>query len=82
VRILCRNCGRENDIPSGRDPTEFQCWQCGRPLPPASSKGGETSTAVGLVGGALLGAAIAGPVGAIIGGIFGALVGNQAKGAG
>lgn len=78
MKVRCSNCGRENEIPTGSKTSDYSCHYCKKPLAP--SKGGETSTAVGLVGGALLGAAIAGPIGAIIGGIFGAIIGNEAKG--
>ncbi len=43
---------------------------------------GETSAAVGLIGGAALGAAIGGPVGAIVGAVIGVIVGKEAKGVG
>ena len=46
------------------------------------SEPGDTSGAVGLIGGALLGAAIGGPPGAIVGGILGALLGKNEKGVG
>lgn len=41
---------------------------------------GDTSQAVGLIGGAALGAAIGGPVGAIVGGVLGAILGKESKG--
>lgn len=41
---------------------------------------GDTSQAVGLIGGAALGAAIGGPVGAIVGGLLGAILGKESKG--
>lgn len=41
---------------------------------------GDTSQAVGLIGGAALGAAIGGPVGAIVGGVIGAILGKESKG--
>lgn len=42
-----------------------------------SSRG--NSQAIGLIGGATLGAAIAGPVGAVVGGVIGAILGNESK---
>jgi len=43
---------------------------------------GDNSQAVGLIGGAALGAAIAGPAGAVIGGLIGAILGKDSKGLG
>ena len=42
-----------------------------------SSRG--NSQAIGLIGGATLGAAIGGPVGAVVGGVIGAILGNESK---
>jgi len=47
---------------------------------PTPKINGETSQAVGLIGGAVLGAAIAGPAGAVIGGLIGAILGKEGKG--
>lgn len=46
------------------------------------NQAGETSQAVGLIGGAALGAAIGGPVGAVVGGVLGAILGKEGKGLG
>jgi hypothetical protein len=59
----------------------FHCYNCGAFLPKPDSAG-ETSAAVGMIGGAALGAAIAGPPGAIIGAVVGAIIGRQSKGVG
>jgi outer membrane lipoprotein SlyB len=60
----------------------FRCYNCGAFLPKTPAPSGDTSEAVGLIGGAALGAAIGGPVGAVIGAIIGAVLGRDAKGAG
>ena len=70
----CCECGKPNEIPQGADASGYVCHDCGFHLARAR-KGGETSVAVGMIGGAALGASIAGPPGAIVGGIVGALIG-------
>jgi len=77
----CTNCGAVNTLKTPQPNTRYTCGKCGHPLPPFT-EGGDTSMAVGLLGGAALGAAVGGPVGAVIGAIGGALLGKSAKGVG
>jgi len=82
MNVKCPNCGRMNNVPSSPTDGQFRCYQCGSFLPKRAAPAGETSAAVGLIGGAALGAAIGGPVGAMIGAIVGAVIGSEAKGVG
>lgn len=83
MNVRCRNCGRINLIPPRDDRRKrLRCYQCGAFLPVPNRQGGETSAAVGLIGGAALGAALGGPAGAIIGGAIGLVLGREAKGLG
>lgn len=82
MKSKCIKCGSINELPDGKDPTHFICYNCKTPLPPLQESDGETSAVVGLIGGAALGASIGGPVGAIIGGILGGLIGKESKGVG
>ena len=77
----CCECGKPNEIPQGADASEYVCYDCDSRLA-RGKKSGETSAAVGMIGGAALGAAIAGPPGAVVGGIVGALIGKESKGVG
>ena len=77
----CCECGKPNTIPRGADASGYVCHDCGSRLA-RGEKDGETATAVGMIGGAALGASIAGPPGAIVGGVLGALIGNKSKGVG
>ncbi|MBT8421229.1 MAG: hypothetical protein KJO08_10270 [Gammaproteobacteria bacterium] len=83
-KYQCANCGVINKIPDDASLPESSCWSCSQPLNNARKPEGtgETSAAVGLIGGATLGASIGGPVGAIVGGILGALIGKEARGVG
>lgn len=81
MNIRCSNChsiNRITDSPSH----QYKCGKCGAFLQKSSSSGGDTSQAVGLIGGAALGAAIGGPVGAVVGGVLGAILGKEGKGVG
>jgi len=82
VNVRCSNCGTENAVPDKPTGLRYQCFRCGAFLPQPTPPTGETSAAVGLIGGAALGAAIAGPPGALIGAILGAIIGGQSKGVG
>ena len=82
VNVRCANCGLDNAVPDKSVGVQYRCYNCGAFLPVAPQPTGETSAAVGLIGGAALGAAIGGPPGALIGAILGAIVGGQAKGVG
>ena len=79
--IRCGTCGARNVLPKEARRDELGCFRCGADLKPAPQPG-DTSAAVGLIGGAALGAAIGGPVGAIVGGLLGAVLGREAKGVG
>lgn len=80
MEIECKNCGTVNRIQSVTD-KKYRCGNCGAFLS-TSKTSGDTSQAVGLIGGAALGAAIGGPVGAIVGGVLGAILGKEGKGVG
>jgi DNA-directed RNA polymerase subunit RPC12/RpoP len=82
MKYKCSNCNELNDIPEGNLCSHHTCSNCHRPLHNAQEITGDTSAAVGLIGGAALGASIGGPVGAIIGGIIGGLLGKDSKGVG
>ncbi len=82
MKYKCRHCNALCEIPDGKSPSLYSCHNCQRVFSTAVKAAGDTSSAVGLIGGAALGAAIAGPVGAIVGGVFGALIGKETKGVG
>jgi len=82
MKYKCGNCNSICEIPDKQDPTAYSCHKCQQILSNATKANGDTSSAVGLIGGAALGASVAGPVGAIIGGILGALIGKDSKGVG
>lgn len=79
--VQCKNCNTINNIPHEVE-ERYRCGKCGAYLPEVNQSGGDTSSAVGLIGGAALGAAIGGPIGAMIGGFLGALLGKEGKGLG
>jgi len=80
MKYVCRYCGALNDIPDGDAPSRHPCAKSPSHVPKAS---GDTSVAVGMIGGASLGGAIGGgPVGAILGGIIGGMIGYKARGVG
>lgn len=78
--VQCKNCGLVNRI-LNQTHERYRCGKCGAYLPTSQSSG-DTSQAVGLIGGAALGAAIGGPAGAVIGGLIGAILGKEGKGLG
>ena len=83
--VDCIHCQTPNEMPPGSPGGKYKCHQCGAFLPatpPPTPPNGDTSAAVGLIGGAALGAAIGGPAGAIIGGLLGAIIGKESKGVG
>jgi ribosomal protein S27E len=82
MNIKCNNCRTVNSTPTDQPDTQYQCYKCGAFLPKSTAPSGETSEAVGMIGGAALGAAIGGPLGAIVGGILGAVLGKSNKGVG
>lgn len=82
MKYVCRQCGALNDIPDGDTTSMHRCASCSRPLSSAPKATGDTSAAVGMIGGATLGAAMGGPTGAILGGIVGGIIGYNAKGVG
>lgn len=82
MNVTCSNCKTVNSIPADRRERVFRCFRCGAFLPRPTETPGDTSEAVGLIGGAALGAAIGGPVGAVVGAVIGAILGRQAKGVG
>nr|VFK38331.1 MAG: hypothetical protein BECKTC1821D_GA0114238_100437 [Candidatus Kentron sp. TC] len=82
MKYVCHHCGTLNEIPDRAPPSKYLCVSCSRPLSHAPKASGDTSAAVGMIGGAALGASIGGPVGAIIGGIIGGFIGKEAKGVG
>lgn len=82
MNIQCNNCGASNGVPAQANGHRYKCHKCGAFLPAPTSPPGDTSQAVGFIGGAALGAAIGGPVGAIIGGVVGAILGKEGKGVG
>jgi hypothetical protein len=71
-----------NNVPSQKNGHKFRCHNCGAFLPDEGQSPGDTSQAVGFIGGAALGAAMGGPVGAVVGGIIGAILGKEGKGIG
>jgi len=84
MNVRCANCGTVNSVGARQPGTRYRCASCRAflPSPPPKEEGGETSAAVGLLGGAALGAALGGPPGAVIGAIVGAILGKSAKGVG
>lgn len=82
MNVKCTECGTVNSVGPRQPGQHYLCGKCGTALPPASKDEGDTSAAVGLLGGAALGAAMAGPPGALIGAIVGAILGKAAKGVG
>nr|VFK48999.1 MAG: hypothetical protein BECKTC1821D_GA0114238_106510 [Candidatus Kentron sp. TC]VFK61868.1 MAG: hypothetical protein BECKTC1821F_GA0114240_106410 [Candidatus Kentron sp. TC] len=81
-KYKCENCGVLNKIPEGAPSAMSSCWSCARPLTNAKEATGDTSAAVGMVGGAAVGASIGGLWGGIIGAIIGGFVGKEARGVG
>lgn len=79
MRVECNNCGAMNKLPSDKGDQQYRCYNCKAYLPERS---GDTSAAVGMIGGAALGAAIGGPPGALIGGVVGGIIGKESKGVG
>ena len=82
MKFKCNNCGAINQVPDGQQGSSYNCYSCHMALPNQPLDDGSTSAAVGLIGGAALGASIAGPAGAVVGGIIGALLGKESKGVG
>lgn len=82
MNIQCSNCGASNGVPAQTQGHRYRCHSCGAFLPTPPSPSGDTSQAVGLIGGAAFGAAVGGPVGAVIGGVIGAILGKEGKGLG
>nr|VFJ98590.1 MAG: hypothetical protein BECKH772A_GA0070896_101422 [Candidatus Kentron sp. H]VFJ98856.1 MAG: hypothetical protein BECKH772B_GA0070898_101452 [Candidatus Kentron sp. H]VFK03699.1 MAG: hypothetical protein BECKH772C_GA0070978_101412 [Candidatus Kentron sp. H] len=84
MKCQCANCGVINEIPNDASPSESLCWSCEQPLINVRDpKGaGDMSTAVGLMGGGMLGASIGGLPGAFVGALIGALIGREARGVG
>lgn len=82
MQVVCTKCEAQNEVPSDDSNRSYQCYNCGAFLPKPQDAPGETSAAVGMIGGAALGAAIGGPPGALIGAILGAIIGKEAKGVG
>ncbi len=78
MNLTCPTCGRINSIPENLG-HQYRCFYCRSLLPVPVAPSGDTSEAVGLIGGAALGAAIGGPVGALIGGIIGVMIGRGAR---
>nr|VFJ88733.1 MAG: hypothetical protein BECKLFY1418A_GA0070994_100541 [Candidatus Kentron sp. LFY] len=80
-KYKCENCGALNKIPGGVSPSASPCESCSWPLTNAKEQAGDPSaTAVGVIGGAALGAYFAGSPGAVLGGIIGAFIGKGARG--
>jgi hypothetical protein len=81
MNVICPTCHKINDIPPSPGTQYYYCVYCNNlfvvTVPPAPQS--NTSEAVGLIGGAVLGGAIAGPLGALIGGVLGALLGRESK---
>ena len=76
----CTKCGKINRGPDKwEEGTQYVCHSCDGELEPLKQGSGETSAAVGLIGGAALGASIGGPAGAVIGGVVGAVIGGYAS---
>src|SRR6266478_3831206 len=65
--VVCVRCRTPNEVPAGTPGGTWVCHHCHAFLPAAPPTSGDTSTAVGLIGGAALGSPIFGPVGAIVG---------------
>lgn len=82
MNIRCANCGHINSVPDNSGQTQYRCYSCQAFLPKTPPPSGDTSEAVGLIGGAALGAAMGGPIGALIGAVVGAIIGREAKGVG
>lgn len=83
MEVQCKKCNSVNRISSDEGGAgQYRCGNCGAFLPVPSQSSGDTSQAVGLIGGAALGAAIGGPAGAVIGGLLGAILGKDSKGLG
>lgn len=85
LEYQCTKCNTVNSAPAEQERgATYVCHECGGQLKPVpqSESNGDTSMAVGLLGGAAIGAAIGGPPGAIIGGIVGAAAGRKYKGLG
>ncbi|KPL99274.1 hypothetical protein [Vibrio splendidus] len=82
MKYKCRHCGQVSEIPSDNSPANYRCGDCNHSFEDAEKVTGETSAAVGLIGGAALGASIGGPFGAIVGGVLGAILGKESKGVG
>jgi len=82
MKFKCNNCDALCEIPDDEQSSNYRCHNCQKTLINAKQTSGDTSAAVGLIGGAALGASIGGPVGAIIGGILGAILGKESKGVG
>ena len=82
MEIKCIKCGAISRVSNYRPEYRYRCPNCGSWLPRSNEPTGETSAAVGLIGGAALGAAIGGPPGALIGAVVGAILGSTAKGVG
>ena len=80
MRHRCPQCRHMNLTPKGKQNAQSACAKCGAHLPVDAS--GNTSAALGLFGGAVLGGAVGGPAGAFVGGIVGAILGHEAKGMG
>ena len=81
-KYKCNRCGKLNDLPEGASHPNQVCGNCKKPLSRSEKANGDTSAAVGLIGGAALGASLFGPVGAIVGGIVGGILGKESKGVG
>lgn len=81
MEVQCKNCNTINRIPEDTN-TNYRCGKCGATLHRNAQDAGDTSQAIGLIGGAALGAAIGGPVGAVVGGLLGAILGKEGKGLG
>jgi len=82
MEVRCNNCKSINQISAESENVRYKCGKCGAFLPSPIQSNGDTSQAVGMIGGAALGAAIGGPVGAIVGGVIGAILGKESKGLG
>ena len=77
MNVKCPNCGRTNSIPAPQAGLQYHCGVCGTPLPLTPQQNPDAA-AVGLVGGAALGA-LWGPAGALIGAVIGYVIGDSAK---
>ncbi len=82
MKYKCSKCNAICEIPDEAAPESYTCHKCQNTLTNSTKATGDTSSAVGLIGGAALGASIGGPVGAIIGGVLGAILGKESKGVG